>query len=229
MTRVRSSTAVAAMLAALWGWLLAAPAAAWPASTTDPGEVSRTVEQVLRRPAFATARPSWLGRIRQAVQRWFGDRLADLFGSGVGRTASWVVVGVVVVAALVLVARLAAGTRRGAGRDGPTPALHVQRSVQDWLDQARAALATGDHGEAVRCGYGAVVAALAARGLVDEVPGRTVGEYRAQLRANAPDRVAAFVRASDVFEIVWYAQRPASDRDVAAVLAVADEFAGVAA
>lgn len=229
MTRVRWSTAVAVMLTALWGWLLAAPAGAWPASTTDPGQVSRTVEQVLRRPAFTTARPSWVTRIRQAVQRWFAERLADLFGSGVGRTASWVVVGVVVVAALVLVARLAAGTRRGAGRDGPAPALHVRRSVHDWLDQARAALAIGDNGEAVRCGYGAVVAALAAGGLVDEIPGRTVGEYRAQLRASAPDRVAAFVRASDVFETVWYAQRAASERDVAAVLAVADEFAGVPA
>jgi hypothetical protein len=56
----------------------------------------------------------------------------------------------------------------------------------------------------VRCRYRALVAELAARGLVDEVPGRTAGEYRGEVRRNLPDAAADFAGATELFELAWY-------------------------
>jgi hypothetical protein len=56
----------------------------------------------------------------------------------------------------------------------------------------------------VRCRYRALVAELAARGLVDEVPGRTAGEYRGEVRRNLPDAAGDFAGATELFELAWY-------------------------
>jgi hypothetical protein len=48
------------------------------------------------------------------------------------------------------------------------------------------------------------VADLAGRGLVEEVPGRTTGEYRAQVTRSVPAAAPDFSTASDLFERAWY-------------------------
>ncbi len=208
-------------------WLLAVvPAGAWPRSSVDGGAADRTVEQILREPAFTTARPSWLARLRDDIRQWFIDRLAALFESGAGTVLAWSLVGLAVVVGVLVAVRALRGVRRGAvSEEGVTAVTVTRRPAIDWLDDARAARDAGDLAEAVRCGYRAVVAGLAASGDLDEVPGRTVGEYRAQVRTNQPQRLDDFTRASDVFERVWYARRPAGHGDIEAVLAVADEVA----
>lgn len=208
-------------------WLLAVvPAGAWPRSSVDGGVADRTVEQVLREPAFTTARPSWLARLRDDIRQWFIDRLAALFESGAGTVLAWSLVGLAVVVGVLVAVRALRGVRRGAvSEEGVTAVTVTRRPATDWLDDARAARDAGDLAEAVRCGYRAVVAGLAASGDLDEVPGRTVGEYRAQVQTNQPQRLDDFTRASDVFERVWYARRPAGHGDIEAVLAVADEVA----
>lgn len=208
-------------------WLLTVvPAVAWPRSTVDGDVADRTVEQVLREPAFTTARRSWLARLRDDARQWFIDRLAALFESGAGTVLAWSLVGLAVVVGVLVAARALRDVRRGAAAEqGVTAVTVTRRPAADWLADARAARDDGDLDEAVRCGYRAVVAGLAASGDLDEVPGRTVGEYRAQVRANQPPRMDGFARASDVFERVWYARRPADREDVDTVLAVADQVA----
>lgn len=225
MTRSARGGTVATVATATW-LLVAAPALAWPQPTVDGGAADRTVEQILREPAFTTARPSWLARLRDDIRQWFIDRLASLFESGAGTVLAWSLVGLAVIVGVLVAVRALRDVRRGAvAEEGVTAVTVTRRPATDWLADARAAREDGDLAEAVRCSYRAVVAGLAASGGLDEVPGRTVGEYRAQVRTNQPERLDAFMRASDVFERVWYARRRADQDDVDAVLGVADEVA----
>src|SRR5919197_1551513 len=57
------------------------------------------------------------------------------------------------------------------------------------------------------------VAALVGRGLVEEVPGRTAGEYRGEVRRNAPGAAEAFSGATDPFERAWYGRAPTGADD----------------
>jgi hypothetical protein len=52
------------------------------------------------------------------------------------------------------------------------------------------------------------VAALADAGIVEEVPGRTAGEYRQEVGSAVPEARADFDGASEVFERVWYGDEP---------------------
>jgi hypothetical protein len=52
------------------------------------------------------------------------------------------------------------------------------------------------------------VADLASRGLVEEVPGRTAGEYRHQVEVNVPASAGDFDGATALFEAAWYGNRP---------------------
>lgn len=206
-------------------WVLAvSPALAWPRSRMDGELVDRTIEQVLREPAFTTARPSWLARLRDDIRQWFFERLASLFDTGAGTVLAWSLVGLAVVVGVLVVVRALRDVRRGAVAERGAAAVTItRRPAADWMADARAARDAGDLAEAVRCGYRAVVAGLATTGGLDEVPGRTVGEYRSQVRVNQPHRLDAFVRASEVFERVWYARRGARPDDVTTVLTVADQ------
>jgi hypothetical protein len=51
-----------------------------------------------------------------------------------------------------------------------------------------------------------LVAELAARGLVNEVPGRTTGEYRVEVNDSVPAASTAFSSVSRLFEDAWYAR-----------------------
>jgi hypothetical protein len=53
-----------------------------------------------------------------------------------------------------------------------------------------------------------LVTELIERDLVDDVPGRTAGEYRAEVDAGLPAAAPAFSEASDLFELAWYADAP---------------------
>lgn len=195
---------------------------AWPTPDVDGEGVDRLVDRILRDPAFTASQETWLSRLRDDVRQWFLERLAALFESGAGTVLAWSLVALAVLVAVLVVLRATRGLRRGAVAEAGPPAVGVtRRPAGDWLADARAAQQAGDLAEAVRCGYRAVVAGLAAEGALEEVPGRTVGEYRAQVQRHRPARVDAFGRASEVFERVWYARRPASIADVDVVLEVA--------
>jgi hypothetical protein len=216
------------VVAVVGGWVAArTPAGAWPRSTVDGDEVRGTVDRVLRDPAFTASRENWLSRLRDDVRQWILERLADVFESGAGTVLAWGLVALAVLVGVLVLVRATRGLRRGAvAPGGPAAVVVTRRPATEWLDDARAARSAGDLAEAVRCGYRAVVAGLARRGAVEEVPGRTVGEYRAQVARSRPDEAADFGRASEVFERVWYARRDASPDDVDVVLGVAEATAG---
>jgi len=195
------------------------------AAPPDGTAIDRAIERVLSGPQYAGARKSWFTRLQQDVKTWVLEQLARLFEGGAGSVIAWTMIAVVAVVAALLLLRLFRTVSRGRTDDtGSSVAIHIERAPAAWLREADAAFRSGRFAEAVRCGYRAVVARLALTGAVDEVPGRTVGEYRAQVGQRRPDLMDPFAEASDVFERVWYAQRPATEGDVREVVGVAQSL-----
>ncbi len=139
----------------------------------------------------------------------------------------WVLLIAAVVGLLYLLLRWAA-TKSGrtlalrkspAGDDGDgdvveRDAVAVDRSREpiNWRAEAEQHRLAGRYRDALRCRYRALVGDLARRGLIDEIPGRTTGEERAQLRRVTPAASAPFNSAADLFDGAWYGH---SDVDAA--------------
>ena len=119
-----------------------------------------------------------------------------------------VAVAVVVLAVVVIVLirrlgylvpeRRAAGDRPG--RQGKT----------DWDRLAREAMARGDLVEAVRARYGALLAALAGRGVVPDTPSLTAGECRRAVAGGLPGAYPVVAKATTIFESVMYGRAEAT-------------------
>lgn len=201
---------------------------AWPASllseltvpVTPPADVERITEEVLARPEFLQAQPSWL----QQVLRWIFDMVDEFVGTlGGGPRGS--AIGTVV---LVLIALLLAGViirytrtmRRDRGLDAAVDAP-VGRAADQWLEDAVGLEAAGNWRGALRCRYRALVAELAGAGLVEEVPGRTTGEYLAAVEADVPLAAGSFATATRTFESAWYGHADVNRDDVAEFAATA--------
>lgn len=82
--------------------------------------------------------------------------------------------------------------------------IDEERPPDRWRRAAEEHRAAGHFRDAVRCEYRALVGDLARAGAVDEIPGRTSGEERAQLAALAPAVRQDFDDAADIFDEAWF-------------------------
>lgn len=181
---------------------------AGPAPTPD--EVREQAEAVLARPEFDQAEPSPIDR---AID-WIGERLGDVLGRGTEAAAGSRLVGYLVLAAglavcAYLLYRWLRRARAAAAVD-PDAAVSVEAGVgaSEWRAAAERLEGEGRWKEALRCRYRVLVTELVERDLVDDVPGRTAGEYRQEVGAGLPAAAPAFSEASDLFELAWYADAP---------------------
>lgn len=223
----------------LWS---AAPAAsappALPPSTTavtaaalldpSPQEVRRATEEVLSRRAYESVEPPAWRRVIDDVRRWLAERLLAVLGAASVSAVGWSVVAVGCVVAAVIAWRLLRGTRWEPSTSAPVVGRE-RRSAAEWDARSRDAEARGDLREAIRAAYRAVLMRYAEAGRIDEVPGRTVGEYRADVARAAPEEAAAFDAASDVVEAVLYAGRAPSPEDLAVVRRAGPRLVGAGA
>jgi Domain of unknown function (DUF4129) len=95
---------------------------------------------------------------------------------------------------------------------GPV-AIDRSREPHDWRAEAETHRRAGRIRDALRCRYRALVGDLARRGLIDEIPGRTTGEERSQLRHIAPNAAPPFVNAADLFDDAWYGNAAVGEVD----------------
>lgn len=167
---------------------------------------------------------AWLG----AALRWLVDRLASPIsaaGHAGGPLAAAAVVtalaALVVVMVRALVHRGRPGPRRWRPLRGVLSVKLVEeataRTWQQWLDEADRLAGGGAYREAMRCRYRSVVAALAERGTVQEVPGLTAGAYLRLVAQVEPGLVPAFSEVTTRFERSFYGRVPvaqADDRDL---------------
>lgn len=137
-------------------------------------------------------------------------------GSGGGSAIVWLLLAAAVAVLVALVIRTVATRVRDREVDDVEPAdgdeivpldealIDPDNSPADWRSRSQRHRAAGEHRDALRCEYRALVGDLARRNLLDEIPGRTTGEERAQLRRTTPVVTAAFGAAADMFDGVWY-------------------------
>jgi hypothetical protein len=96
---------------------------------------------------------------------------------------------------------------RRAGRTGVVVTDEDRaRTAEQWRQEADRLAAQGNYREALRCRYRALVAELADRHLIDQVPGRTSGDYERTVRALVPEAAEQFSSATRLFERCWYGQ-----------------------
>jgi hypothetical protein len=184
--------------------------------------VRRAVGEVLARDEFQRPPPGLIQRLRQGLVDLVERALGALLGGGRGTVVAWAIFAVAIVAILVVATRFARGVTRDPGRGVPS-VDSPRRGVAEWRADAEAAERAGQWRQALRCRYRALMAELADRGLVEEVAGRTAGEYRLEVAGAAPAVAAPFAGATELFERAWYGDRPTGQDDAARFRGLADE------
>jgi Domain of unknown function (DUF4129) len=179
-----------------------------PAPSHDPGQVRQVVREVLARPEFRPPPRPLLSRLLDWLLELVGRLLAVLGGSTAGGVVGLLLLALALVAVGVVVARFSRGITPSPELAAALPAAPARPAVA-WRAEAEGHERAGEWRAAVRCRYRALLAELAARGLVEEAPGRTAGEYRGQVGRNLPAASADFAGATELFELAWYGRRPA--------------------
>jgi hypothetical protein len=186
------------------------PAPAWraalPAPEVAPEDVRRLADEVLADPVFDRPSPGLVARARDWVLARLADLLEAVLEAAGGGPLGWALVTAFALAALALAAVVVRGVRRDPGA-GTGPPAGPRPPAVAWLADAEAFEADGDRRGGLRCRHRALVAELAARGLLEEVPGRTAGEHRASLVRSAPAAAPSFTAATALFEDAWYGHR----------------------
>ncbi len=185
----------------------------------DPLSIRRAAHSILSQPQFRTAGPSLIDRARS----WLGRQISHALNAALaGRFGLVGVLVLLVLAAaiVVVVVRVARASRHG-GRAHGHRIEGASRLPADWLAEAVACEARGDWRGALRARYRALLAELAARGFVEEVPGRTTGEYRAEVTVNLPTAAPEFGGATDLFEATMYGDQAAGPGEAAELGALA--------
>lgn len=202
--------------------------AALPVPEWDADEPRQAIEEILRLPGLRDDR-SLLERIIDQVLEWLRRLLDVALGSGGGTAVAWVVTGVLVAVIVFFLFRLLRGVSADPGASAAT-GDDIGRPAVDWRAEAEVHEAEGRWGDAVRCRYRAAVADLAARGVVEEVPGRTAGTYRRLVHEAMPAVADDFSEMTTLFERVWYGGRVAgraeAERMGELVLAVSGDRRG---
>ena len=171
------------------------------------GEIRQRAHEILQRPEFGRQES-----LLQRIANWIEDLFSKItFGLGggpgfLGNLVSLVILaGIVVV--LVLIMRALLGRTRLPKRtpdDELTIELEEGRDASDWRSDAERFEAAGQWREAMRARYRELVRTLIDDGVLDDLPGRTTGEYRGEFVHARPVHADAFIGLTDLFEAVWY-------------------------
>ena len=207
-----------------------------PVPEADPEDVERDIADILDGPEYDFSDPwyapitRWLRDLLTDVLEWISRRIGDFFSlfdgigpGGVGGSgALWQLVGYLIIAGAVLVvARLIWRVvqdrlpKPQSFADEPVVDVDEWRRPKELLADAERFEAEGRWDEALRARYRFVIAELVERNLIENPPGRTTGEYRAEVEYRLPASAGAFNAITETFEDVWYgeavADRPMVD------------------
>lgn len=180
-----------------------------PVPVPGPEEVGDAADEILSRSEFRRPAPSIFERIEDEVTDAIGRAFESLLGSGAGTVLAWIVLGGAVALAVYFTNRFRRTvTPDRASGDGAGRMIELTRSPSEWRAEADVAEAEGRWKDGLLARYRALVGSLVAAGVLDDVPGRTSGEYRIEVRARRPDARAAFDEATALFEQAWYGDEP---------------------
>lgn len=223
-TNVARAAVASSTLVAL-GVIVSARAFAVAKPPRDPSSVRQAAQDILAGKDFRRDRSPFAG-----VFHWLADRLSFTRGATAGGGPG--VVGdlitlVLIVAAIVLIARLIATRQRRIARserrDEVVTMVGQRRSADEWAAEAEGFERDGLFREAVRARYRELVARLAADGTIVELVGKTSGELLTEVSEARHSASLPFTRATGLFERAWYGGRAVSVEDLRSFEEVAAE------
>lgn len=186
----------------------------------DPASARQVAHAILSRAEFAQPPENPV----EWVEHWIEHELARL--SDAALSGRWSTVGGLALLGIVgLAIWLIVRTFRVVQRDRSVDGVVVgggRRAPAEWLAEAMACERRGDWRAALRARYRALVAELARRGLLDEIDGRTSGEYRVAVNQAAPMAADEFAGATDLFEVAVYGDGPAGPAESTRIQEFAD-------
>lgn len=187
-----------------------------------PDDIHDAVEAVLSREEYRAAPKSLVQRIREGIAELIEQALEAFVGGGRGALLAWLILGLAATTLAVVAVRFAGGVTRDAYQP-LAAAPSRRRSAAEWRAEAEEAERAGRWRLALRARYRALVADLAEHGLVEDVAGRTSGEYRVEVATNVPKVAAPFSGATEIFERAWYGRLDTDAEDAARLRELADE------
>jgi hypothetical protein len=194
-----------------------------PQPQQDPSSSRDKAREILDRSEFRRAEPGLFDRFRAWLSEGFARVLEGLFTGGVGSALSWGIFALAVAAVVFFAARFGRSVQHDPDRPDVATRVESRRSSVEWRHEAEACEARGQWKDALRCRYHALMADLVLRRVVRDLPGRTTGEYRADVAARLPDAAAEFAGASELFERAWYGDRPTGPDESERFLELADQ------
>lgn len=203
------------------------PAAAQqpPPPTPTPEAYRENADEVLSRREFQRPEPSLLDQARD----WIGERIDDLVGGATGGGTGTLVGWLVLVAALGALAWSLTRLGRNVRRDPEASAsirIDEGRTPGQWRAAADDLEGEGDWKRALLYRYRALLGDLVRRGVIEDVPGRTTGEYLREVTGVVGEGAAAFAVATELFEAAWYADLPTGPDEVERFRSAADVTLG---
>ena len=189
-----------------------------PHPTRDGRHVAAVVHRILGGVPYRRPAKPWLERLRDSVLDHIVRLLAAVTGPGLG---AWIVFALLAAAIAFLAWRFGRGLTVDPSRS-MAPAEDEVRPAAAWRIEAEAHERDGEWRLALRCRYRALVADLAGRGVLEEVPGRTAGEYRLELSGALPPAAPPFAGATELFERAWYGDAPTGATDAGRFRDLAD-------
>ena len=186
------------------------------AGPVDPEAAREAARDILSGAEYSEPEPGPVERVIDWVFERIGSFFGTLTGGGPGSAIGWLVVLVLVAGAAFLIVRALrvplAG--RGAGEEGLQYGTETRWDPSLWLEESERLARDGDRRGALRCRHQAMLATMVSEGVVDDVPGRTAGEYGSLLGARLPDRRADVDELTDRFHAAWYGGAPVTDADL---------------
>jgi hypothetical protein len=180
-----------------------------------PGEIRDRAHEILSRAEFGRSES-----VPERVANWIGDLFSNFtfgLGGGSGFVGNLLALALIIGVGYVLVrlARELSGRTRKpkVDDDALTIELDAGRHASDWGAEAERFEAEGQWREAMRARYRQLVRSLIDDGVLDDVPGRTTGEYRREFAVARPSSADTFGALTDLFEAVWYGGRATDASD----------------
>ena len=184
-------------------------------SPVEPEEARRTARDILSGAEYSEPQESLVERAAGWLFDRLGDAVATLTGGGPGTVIGWLVVAALGAAAAWLLVRSLRAPSVGSAPDGDSLRYGTEAAPDPdaWSTEEERLAAAGDHRGALRCRYQALLARLIAGGVVDDVRGRTSGEYRALLTERLPVEAGHVDEVTRRFEDAWYGGGPVTAAD----------------
>ena len=198
----------------------------------DPGAVHNAVGNVLSGSEFKGLERHWYSPVLDVLSDPVGSlvKLIDWLMGFVADGAShgpvaWIIALVMLMLVVVSVVLLTRSVRADESAPVVFAPVFGGLSAEEFEAQATAFEQAAKWREAIRARYAALLVRLGEQGVVKPQAGRTTGEYRQEVRKSAPVAGKPFSDATDLFEVVWYGDKPVGASESAHMQALSADVA----